>query len=140
MDGRPRRQQRAPVAPVGAVNQRHVRRRQRIGQQTDPDTPRRKPGEPRNARPAGHEIGGDQPHLGLGGAVGTPAVLAAVGVVIVAQLAFTFAPFMQALFHTAPLTFLEGAIILGSGGVVMAVLEIEKALMRRFGFLDNPEA
>ena len=76
----------------------------------------------------------------LRGAVGTPAVLAAVGVVVMAQLAFTFAPFMQALFHTAPLTLPEGAIILGIGVVVMAVLEIEKALMRRFGFLDRPEA
>ena len=76
----------------------------------------------------------------LRGAVGTPAVLAAVGAVIAAQLAFTFAPFMQALFDTAPLTLPEGAIILGIGIAVMAVLEIEKALMRRFGFLDRPEA
>ncbi len=74
----------------------------------------------------------------LPGAVGTPAVLAALGVVIAAQLAFTFAPFMQALFDTAPLTLPEGAFILGIGVTVMAVLEIEKALMRRFGFLDSP--
>ena len=71
----------------------------------------------------------------LRGALGTPAVLAAVGAVVVAQLAFTFAPFMQALFDSVPLTIPEGAIILGIGVVVMAVLEVEKALMRRFGFL-----
>ena len=74
----------------------------------------------------------------LRGVLGTPAVLAAVGVVMAAQLAFTFAPFMQALFDTAPLTVPEGAIIMGIGIVVMAVLEIEKSLMRRFGFLDSP--
>ena len=74
----------------------------------------------------------------LRGALGTPAVLAAVGVVVAAQLGFTFAPFMQALFHSAPLTLVEGAIIFGIGILVMAVLEIEKALMRRFGFLDSP--
>ncbi len=71
------------------------------------------------------------------GAIGTPAVLAALGVVIVAQLAFTFLPLMQDLFDTAPLTLGEGAIIFAIGILVMAVLEIEKALMRRFGFLDR---
>ena len=76
----------------------------------------------------------------LRGALGTPAVLAAVGVVIAAQLAFTFAPFMQALFDTAPLRLQEGALIIGIGVVVMAVLEIEKSLMRRFGFLHVAEA
>ena len=74
----------------------------------------------------------------LRGALGTPAVLAAVGVVVATQLGFTFAPFMQALFHSAPLTLVEGAIIFGIGILVMTVLEIEKALMRRFGFLDSP--
>lgn len=69
------------------------------------------------------------------GALGTPAVLAAIGVVIVAQLAFTYAPFMHALFDSAPVSILEGAIIIGIGMVVLVVLEIEKALMRRLGFL-----
>lgn len=76
----------------------------------------------------------------LRGALGTPAVLAAVGVVVAAQLAFTFLPIMQDLFDSAPLTLAEGAIILGIGVAAMAVLEIEKALMRRSGFLDRPEA
>ena len=62
----------------------------------------------------------------LRGAVGTSAVLAAVGVVVAAQLAFTFAPFMQRLFDSAPLTILEGAIILGVGVAVMAVLKLRK--------------
>ena len=74
----------------------------------------------------------------LRGALGTPAVLAAVGVVVAAQVAFTFAPFLQVLFDSAPLTMQDGAIILGIGIAVMAVLEVEKASMRRFGFLDSP--
>ena len=69
------------------------------------------------------------------GALGTPAVLAAVGVVVVAQLAFTYAPFMHVLFDSAPISILEGAIIIGIGVSVLAVLEIEKVLMRRVGFL-----
>ena len=76
----------------------------------------------------------------LRGALGTPPVLVAVGVVVAAQLAFTFVPFMQVLFDTAPLTLPEGVIILGIGVAVMAVLEIEKVLMRRFGFLHAAEA
>ena len=74
------------------------------------------------------------------GALGTPAVLAAVGVVIVAQLTFTFTPFLHVLFDSAPLTIFEGAIILGIGVVVLLVLEIEKALMRRFGVLHTLDA
>ncbi len=73
----------------------------------------------------------------LRGALGTPAVLVAVGVVIVAQLAFTFAPFMHSLFDSATLTIFEGAVILGIGVGVLLVLEIEKALMRRFGVLHT---
>ncbi len=72
----------------------------------------------------------------LRGAVGTPAVLTALGVVVAAQLTFTFAPFMQALFDSAPLTIFEGTMIIGIGVAVLAVLEIEKAVMRRFGFPD----
>ncbi|MEP9356429.1 HAD-IC family P-type ATPase [Xanthobacter sp. KR7-65] len=74
------------------------------------------------------------------GALGTPAVLAAIGVVIVAQLAFTYAPFMHVLFDSAPVSILEGAIIMGIGIAVLVVLEIEKALMRRLGFLRTIDA
>jgi hypothetical protein len=60
--------------------------------------------------------------------------------VVAAQLAFTFVPFMQVLFDSAPLTVPEGAIILGIGVVVLLVLEVEKALMRSFGFLHIVDA
>jgi len=74
------------------------------------------------------------------GALGTPAVLAAIGVVIVAQLAFTYAPFMHVLFDSAPISILDGAIIIGIGFIVLAVLEIEKALMRRLGIMRTIDA
>lgn len=74
------------------------------------------------------------------GALGTPAVLAAIGVVIVAQFAFTYAPFMHILFDSVPLSILEGVIIIGIGMIVLVILEIEKAMMRRFGFLQTIDA
>ncbi|MCY7279416.1 MAG: cation-transporting P-type ATPase [Sphingomonas bacterium] len=66
------------------------------------------------------------------GVLGTRAVLAAVGVVIAAQLAFTYAPVMQALFGSAAISFLDAAIVLAIGIVLLVVLEIEKAVMRHF--------
>ncbi|MFC0241943.1 cation-transporting P-type ATPase [Rhodopseudomonas telluris] len=75
----------------------------------------------------------------LRGALGTPAVLAALIVVIAAQLAFTYAPFMHSLFDTTPLSLLEGAVIVAAGVVMMAVLELEKFVMRRVGLLRRLE-
>ena len=74
------------------------------------------------------------------GVVGTRAVLAAVGTVVAAQLAFTYAPFMQALFGSATISILDGAIVIAIGIVLLVVLEIEKALMRRFEALRPNEA
>lgn len=74
----------------------------------------------------------------LRGAVGTPAVLAAIAVVVVAQLAFTYLPFMHTVFDTAPISLFDGLVIISVGIVLMVVLEAEKALMRRFGLLENP--
>jgi magnesium-transporting ATPase (P-type) len=66
------------------------------------------------------------------GAMGTRAVLAGVGAVALLQLAFTYAPPMQALFATRPLDpIAEGLPILATGAALMVVLEVEKALRRR---------
>lgn len=65
------------------------------------------------------------------GAMGTPAVLAAIAVVVAAQLLFTFAPFMHALFGSAPVALTDGLLILAIGLVTMVVLELEKTLMRK---------
>ncbi len=66
------------------------------------------------------------------GARGTPAVLWAVTGVVLAQLAFTDLPWMQALFDTRDVPLLDGLVILAIGVVSMIVLEVEKTLLRRW--------
>ncbi len=70
------------------------------------------------------------------GAMGTPPVLIAIGVVFVAQLAFTYLPIMQHLFATKPVSVADGMLIIAVGVIAMVILEGEKYLMRRFGLLD----
>ncbi|MGI6856635.1 HAD-IC family P-type ATPase [Mesorhizobium sp. 1B3] len=70
------------------------------------------------------------------GALGTPAVLAAIAVVVVAQLAFTYLPFMHELFDSRPVAFVDGVLIVATGVVMMIVLEIEKQIARRMGWLQ----
>ncbi len=65
------------------------------------------------------------------GAMGTPAVLGAITVVVAAQLLFTYAPFMHDLFDSAPVAFVDGLVILLVGVATMTILEIEKILTRR---------
>jgi len=69
------------------------------------------------------------------GALGTPAVLWAVAAVAAAQLAFTYAPFMNAWFGSRPLAALEGALVLATGAALLLLLEGEKLLLRRLGLL-----
>ncbi len=71
------------------------------------------------------------------GARGTPAVLWAIAAVVLAQLAFTYLPWMQALFDTRDVPLIDGLVILGVGVVLMAVLEVEKALLRRWGLFAD---
>lgn len=71
------------------------------------------------------------------GALGTPAVLAAIAVVIVAQLLFTYAPFMHALFDSRPLDLMDGAIIIAIGVLLFLLLEGEKLLMRKAGWFEE---
>jgi len=65
------------------------------------------------------------------GAMGTPAVLGAIAVVVAAQLLFTYAPFMHELFDSAPVAPADGLVILLIGFATMVILEVEKALTRR---------
>lgn len=67
------------------------------------------------------------------GVLGTPAVLRALTVVVVAQFAFTDLPAMQAVFDTRPVAFTDGWLIMGAGMAIMIVLESEKIVMRRVG-------
>jgi potassium/sodium efflux P-type ATPase len=74
------------------------------------------------------------------GALGTPAVLLALAVVIAAQLTFTYAPFMHALFETRAVSIADGLVIIGAGILLMLVLEGEKIILRRFGAFQAREA
>jgi magnesium-transporting ATPase (P-type) len=71
------------------------------------------------------------------GMAGTPAVLIAVAVVVVAQLAFTYLPLMHALFDSRPLGLVDGLLIIGLGVGLMFLLEAEKVLMRRLGMFEE---
>jgi len=71
------------------------------------------------------------------GALGTPAVLVAIAVVVMAQLAFTYWPPMNAVFGSRPLTFADGATIIATGFALMLLLEGEKLLMRRLGWFEE---
>ncbi len=71
------------------------------------------------------------------GALGTPIVLAAIVAVVAAQLAFTYAPFMNVLFASRPIPLFDGLLIIAIGVAVMVVLEAEKTIMRRYGLLGS---
>ena len=74
----------------------------------------------------------------LRGALGTPAVLYALAAVVAAQLAFTYLPLFQSWFQTRPVSIADGAVIVGCGLALMLLLEGEKLLLRRLGFLEGP--
>ncbi len=65
------------------------------------------------------------------GALGTPAVLAAVAAVVAAQLLFTYAPFMNALFDSRPLALGDWILLVGLGMAIFLLMEGEKLLTRR---------
>jgi len=71
------------------------------------------------------------------GAFGTPPVLIAITVVVVAQFAFTYLPVMQDLFASRAISLVDGLLIIGIGVVAMVILETEKHLMRRLGVLKT---
>ena len=62
------------------------------------------------------------------GVMGTPAVLIGVGTVIVSQAVFTYLPFMQQVFETHAVTFVDGTAIIGVGLAVLFLVELEKRI------------
>jgi potassium/sodium efflux P-type ATPase len=60
------------------------------------------------------------------GALGTPAVLIGVGAVVLAQLAFTYLPWMHAIFQSRPVSLLDGLAIVVVGVLLLLILEVEK--------------
>jgi magnesium-transporting ATPase (P-type) len=65
------------------------------------------------------------------GVVGTPAVLAGVAAVTIAQAVFTWWPPMQAVFDTRPIGLGACAAIVASGIAMLAVVEVEKRVVAR---------
>ncbi len=67
------------------------------------------------------------------GLLGTPAVLIGVASTVLCQLAFTYAPPLQALFATRPVALADGAVVIGVGAALLLILEAEKLARRALG-------
>jgi len=63
-----------------------------------------------------------------------PYVPLAIGVVFVFQLLYIYAPFMQTLFHSAPLDAASWLRIVLIAATIYAIVETEKAVIRFFGW------
>ena len=63
--------------------------------------------------------------------LGTPAVLIGVATVTAAQFAFTYWPPLQAVFHTRPVAFLDGVVVVAVGVALLLLLELEKRAVAR---------
>ncbi|MFD0987914.1 cation-transporting P-type ATPase [Methyloligella solikamskensis] len=73
------------------------------------------------------------------GVLGTRAVLIGVAVVVLAQLAFTYIPFMQTLFDSRPLAVSDLAIITAIGVALLLIVEIEKRVAARLMPIRKPK-
>ncbi len=73
------------------------------------------------------------PSLTWRGVFGTTAVLIGVGIVVLAQFAFTCLPPMQAIFGTRDLSIGDGVAIVGVGVALLLIVETEKRLVALFG-------
>ncbi|MDX1692916.1 MAG: cation-transporting P-type ATPase [Ketobacteraceae bacterium] len=62
------------------------------------------------------------------GVLGTKPVLISLGIVCTAQLLFIYAPFMQNIFETSALSLQDLLMIVVSGVLVLAIVEVEKQI------------
>jgi hypothetical protein len=60
-------------------------------------------------------------------------VLIGVSVVVIAQLIFTYLPWMHHMFATRPVALADGLAIVGIGVALFLVIEVEKQLIRIVG-------
>jgi magnesium-transporting ATPase (P-type) len=74
------------------------------------------------------------PAYTLEGLLGNRYVLLAIGLVLAFQVLFTHAPFMQHLFGTAALDAATWGRVVLTAAAVFVLVELEKLLLRRFGF------
>ena len=70
--------------------------------------------------------------LTLEGLVGTPAVMIGVSSTVLAQLAFTYLPWMQTLFETRPVGPVEVVAVIGIGVALFLLCELEKRVRAWF--------
>ena len=66
-------------------------------------------------------------------------LLLGVGGVVLAQLLLTYAPPLQQVFDTRPLSWVQGLGVVGSGLALFVVLELEKVVVHH-GFRTSPQA
>ncbi|TVQ93042.1 MAG: cation-transporting P-type ATPase [Chromatiaceae bacterium] len=72
------------------------------------------------------------PGFTLAGLTGNRLVPLVIGIIILLQLLFTYAPPMEALFGTGPIDLLAWGFILAIGLAVFVVVECEKWIIRRY--------
>jgi magnesium-transporting ATPase (P-type) len=77
------------------------------------------------------------PALTRGNIGGNPYVYPVIALLLVFQLLFTYLPWMQILFSTTALDTLAWLRILLTASTVLILVEVEKALLRRFGSYRN---
>ncbi|MFN3891042.1 MAG: HAD-IC family P-type ATPase [Beijerinckiaceae bacterium] len=64
------------------------------------------------------------------GVLGTPAVLIGVGFCVLAQIAFTYAPWFNAAFASTAISLTDALVVIGIGVLLFVAVEIEKGLRR----------
>lgn len=62
---------------------------------------------------------------------GTPVVWTTVVVIVAAQFAMTYAPFMNRVFETEPVAVVDGLLVLAVGFALFGIIELEKQLRLR---------
>ena len=70
--------------------------------------------------------------LSIEGLFGSRPVLVTIGIALLLQVAFTYLPFMQVLFETRGLSFIEWMRIILIGALIFLIVELEKTIARWF--------
>jgi magnesium-transporting ATPase (P-type) len=72
------------------------------------------------------------PVLSFKGIFGSRPVLISMALCLLLQLAFTYLPIMHRLFGTAAIDLIDWAVLAGIGAAVFVIIELEKAVARRW--------
>jgi magnesium-transporting ATPase (P-type) len=66
------------------------------------------------------------------GLFSNPLIIVGVVLMVLAQLAFTYLPFMNTAFHSEPISLVEWGYCVGVGVAIYTVVELEKTIQNRF--------